>query len=100
MSNLLLLEPTLSDAAQDAYYVNNESPSAPVTSILAGAWNNVEALHAYTGPMEVFGAEGDQVIPVAHARRLAASRSQAQFHLIPGGHNDWSQQAEVRIRNP
>lgn len=76
------------------------SSSVPVGSILAGAWNNVEALHAYTGPMEVFGAEGDQVIPVEHARRLAASRSQARFHLIPGGHNDWSRQAEVQIRNP
>lgn len=76
------------------------SSSVPVGSILAGSWNNVEALKAYTGPIDVFGAESDQVIPVDHARRLAASRTQAKFHLIPGGHNDWSRQSAVQIRNP
>ena len=76
------------------------SSSVPVGTILAGSWNNVEALGDYTGPMEVFGAERDQVIPVDHARRLAASRSQAKFHLIPGGHNDWSDQDGVQIRYP
>ena len=76
------------------------SSSVPVGTILAGSWNNVEALKAYTGPMDVFGAENDQVIPVEHARRLAASRSQANFHLVPGGHNDWSRQDSVRVRYP
>jgi uncharacterized protein len=73
---------------------------APIGLLLAGAWNNVAALARYQGPIEVFGAERDEVIPVAHARALAASRPQAVFHLIPGAHNDWADQPAVRIRNP
>ena len=75
-------------------------PYLPTSLILAGSWNNVESLADYGGPIEVFGAEGDPVIPVAHARNLAASRPQAKFHPIPGGHMDWVQQAQVQIRNP
>jgi pimeloyl-ACP methyl ester carboxylesterase len=72
----------------------------PVGLLLAGSWDNVASLAQYDGPMEVFGAERDEVIPVRHARALAASRPQAQFHLIPGGHNEWSRAGAVRIRNP
>ena len=68
--------------------------------VAGGTWNNVEALASYHGPMDVFGAERDEVIHVRHAQALAASRPQAKFHLIRGGHNDWSTQADVRIRNP
>jgi pimeloyl-ACP methyl ester carboxylesterase len=75
-------------------------PYLPTSLILAGSWNNVESLAGYTGPVDVFGAERDVVIPVAHARKLAASLPQAKFQLIPGGHNDWSFQPQVRIRNP
>jgi pimeloyl-ACP methyl ester carboxylesterase len=61
---------------------------------------NVQSLHAYRGPVEVFGAERDEVIAVGHARDLAATLPQARFHLIPGGHNDWPRQPQVQIRNP
>jgi hypothetical protein len=72
---------------------------APVSLLLPGSWNNVDALAGYNGPMDVFGARRDEIIHVRHAQALAASRPQARFHLIEGGHNDWSSQ-EVRIRNP
>jgi len=75
-------------------------PYLPTSLILAGSWDNIESLSGYTGPIEVFGAEGDTIIPVAHARRLAASRPQAKFHLLPGEHMDWVQLPQVRIRNP
>ncbi len=75
-------------------------PYAPMSLLLAGSWNNVESLAKYHGPMDVFGAEKDQVIGVRHAQALAASRPQAKFHLLRGGHNDWSVQPEVAIRNP
>jgi hypothetical protein len=75
-------------------------PYAPMSLLLAGSWNNVESLAKYQGPVDVFGAEGDQVINVRHAQLLAASRPQAKFHLLRGGHNDWSTQPEVEIRNP
>jgi hypothetical protein len=73
---------------------------APMSVLLAGSWNNVEALSNYHGPMDVFGAERDEVIEVRHARALAASRPQAKFHLIAGGHNQWVEQPGLRIRNP
>jgi len=72
----------------------------PVSLLLAGSWDNVAALADFGGAMEVYGAENDEVIPVGHARSLAVSRPQAQFHLIPGGHNSWPHQRAVRIRNP
>jgi pimeloyl-ACP methyl ester carboxylesterase len=72
----------------------------PTGLLLAGSWDNVESMATYRGPVDVFGAEGDGIIPVEHARRLAASLPQARFHLIPGGHNEWSEQREVRVRNP
>jgi len=75
-------------------------PYAPMSLLLAGSWNNVESLAKYDGPVDVFGAERDQVINVRHAQALAASRPQAKFHLLRGGHNDWSTQPEVEIRNP
>lgn len=74
---------------------------APAGLVLAGYWNNVESLANYSGPMEVFGARGDEVIQVRHAQALAASRPQARFHMVQGGHNDWSiQKADILIRNP
>ncbi|HEU4779491.1 MAG TPA: hypothetical protein VFS58_06370 [Steroidobacteraceae bacterium] len=72
----------------------------PVGLILAGSWDNVETMAGYRGPVEVFGAERDEIIPVAQARRLAASLPQAKFTALPAGHNDWAAQAAVVIRNP
>lgn len=71
----------------------------PVGLILAGSWDNVKAMEDFRGPVDVYGAEGDGIIPVKHARRLASSLPHAQFYLIPGGHNDWPDQ-QVRVRNP
>lgn len=70
----------------------------PVGALLAGSWNNVEALAGYDGPMDVYGARDDEIIAVRHARALAASRPQARFHLLPGGHNDWAGQPALQIR--
>jgi pimeloyl-ACP methyl ester carboxylesterase len=76
------------------------APYLPVGWMLSGTWNNVAALAGYAGPVDIFGAERDAVIPVAHARALAASLPQAKFQLLPGGHNDWSDQAQLSIHNP
>lgn len=75
--------------------------SAPVGLLLANSWNNAESLANYHGPMDVFGARQDVVIHARHAQALAASRPQARFHFIEGGHNDWSAtEQKVQIRNP
>jgi len=71
----------------------------PVSLILMGTWDNIEALRGYTGPIEIFGAEKDEVIDVRHARALADSVPQANFHLISGGHG-WANGHEVAFRYP
>jgi pimeloyl-ACP methyl ester carboxylesterase len=72
----------------------------PVRWLLQDKWDNVEALRGYRGKVEIFAAQDDRVIPNPYARRLAEQVSGSVFHLIPGGHNDWSDQREVMIRNP
>jgi pimeloyl-ACP methyl ester carboxylesterase len=75
-------------------------PWLPVRWILGRTWDNRRALAAYRGPVEIFGAQDDAVIPVRHAQALAAAVPQAKFHLIAQGHNDWSRPGAVRIRFP
>jgi uncharacterized protein len=69
----------------------------PVSLILMGTWDNIDALQGYTGPLEIFGAEQDEVIAVRHARALADSVPQAKFHLIGGGHG-WANGRDVAFR--
>jgi pimeloyl-ACP methyl ester carboxylesterase len=75
-------------------------PFLPVRLVLRDNWDNIEALKGYTGPVTIYGAEDDQVIPVQHARHLAATLRDARFVLIHGGHNDWSASEDVRIEIP
>jgi pimeloyl-ACP methyl ester carboxylesterase len=75
-------------------------PFLPVGLLLPDNWDNVASLKAYDGPVEIFAAKGDTVIPPAHARALAASKAGAKLHEFDGGHNDWSHSNVVRIRNP
>jgi len=75
-------------------------PFLPVRLLLRDNWNNVTALANYRGPLEVYAATFDNVIPIAHAKALAATKAQALFHELNGGHNDWTQDASVQIRNP
>ena len=72
----------------------------PVDLLLAGYWNNLESMKGYRGPVDIFGAERDGIIPVKHAQSLAASIPQAKFYLIAGGHNEWSARPKVRFRCP
>ena len=69
----------------------------PVRLLLRDAWNNVEALRHYAGPVEIFGARDDTIIPVAHAKALAKQSPTAHFTEISGGHNDWSENSQVKI---
>jgi len=71
----------------------------PVGLVLMGTWDNIEALQGYAGPVEIFGAEKDEVIGVRHARALADSVRNGRFHLIGGGHG-WANGRDVAIRNP
>ena len=75
-------------------------PAFLVRLILRSNWDNIDAVSTYDGPIDIFGAEADEVIPVRHATALADSRPGANMVVIPGGHNDWSYGGKVRIRNP
>jgi pimeloyl-ACP methyl ester carboxylesterase len=72
----------------------------PVSLLLEAKWDNIQSLSRYRGPVEIFGAEQDRVIPIGHAEKLASTVPSARFHCIPGGHNDWSRDGCVEIRNP
>lgn len=75
-------------------------PFLPARLLLRDNWNNIEALSSYQGPLEIFGARDDTIIPIEHARTLAASKPSCSFHEIDGGHNDWADSGRVRIMNP
>lgn len=75
-------------------------PFLPVGLLLKDRWDNMAALSMYKGPVEIFGAQQDNVIGIGHARKLAAAIPSAKFHSIEGGHNDWSIGDRVEIRNP
>lgn len=75
-------------------------PRLAVRLLLTEDWDNIAALAHYHGPVEIFGAKDDNVIPIRHARALAASVPGAAFHEISGGHNDWSASSDVLFRFP
>ena len=70
----------------------------PVRLMLRDAWNNVESLRHYTGPVTIFAAQEDTIIPIAHAKALAKQIPGAQLVEISGGHNDWSESDQLRIQ--
>jgi len=81
----------LADVAADAL------PFFPARWLLLDRWDNIAALRQYAGPIEIYGAQDDEVIPVRHAQNLARGLTHAKFHLIPGGHNEWAHGAKVRL---
>jgi hypothetical protein len=73
-------------------------PFLPVRLLLRDNWDNITALRGYQGQLELFAARADTIIPLSHARMLAASKPSAVFHVIDGDHNDWAAGAKVKIR--
>jgi hypothetical protein len=82
---------SLASVASERFYF------LPVRLMLRDRWNNVESLRQYPGPVEIFGATGDGVIPIEHAKALAEHIPSAHFTAITGGHNDWSWNSHVKI---
>jgi len=56
------------------------------------------SLENYKGQIEIFGARGDTIIPISHAKALADGKPSAVFHVIEGNHNDWADGAKVKIQ--
>ena len=65
-------------------------PWFPVRWLMKDDWDNLTALRNYRGPVKILGAIDDRVIPIEHAKNLAAHVPQAKFEAILGGHG-WSE---------
>ncbi len=84
----------LSAVARERY------PGFVVSILLSSDWDNAATLSQYSGPVEIYGAEFDTVIPVYHAKSLADQIEGGEFIPFEGAHNEWSEQEAIRIRNP
>jgi uncharacterized protein len=84
----------LADVAMDHF------PAFLVRWFLQSDWDNGASLAHYQGPVDVFGAQEDRVIPVRHARALAEAVPGANLVIFDGGHNDWAASCRVQIRYP
>ncbi len=56
--------------------------------LVRDAFDNLEALSHYRGPLLVVHGDDDQLIPVSEGRALAQAVRSAEFHVLPCGHND------------
>lgn len=56
--------------------------------LIVDRFDNASALRRYRGPLLVFHGRQDRLIPVEHARRLAAIHGSAELVLYDAGHND------------
>lgn len=72
-------------------------PSFVVSMVLSAKWDNAEALSGYEGPVDIYGAKHDTIIPVAHAKALVDKIGQSRFIELDCGHNEWSEQEAVKI---
>jgi hypothetical protein len=90
---IVLLTPfdTLANAASHHFKL------LPIRLLLRDRWDNGEALRDYRGPVEIYGAERDEVIPMKFAKALADRLPGAVFHPMPGGHNDWHRNAGIQL---
>ncbi len=68
--------------------LNRLVPVVPVRLLLRDNWDNVASLHDYRGPLTIYAAEKDAVIPREQTLLLAASVPQARLNWLSGGHTD------------
>jgi pimeloyl-ACP methyl ester carboxylesterase len=69
----------------------------PVWLLLLDRWDNIESLQGFQGDIDIYAAEADEVIPIVHAKALSETSPNIRFHVLPGGHNDWSSCDRVTI---
>ncbi len=69
----------------------------PLRYLLRDHWDNIASLRDYRGPVEIYAALEDTVVPYERAQALAAALPGARLHTMLGGHNDWRRQNDVRL---
>ncbi|MDI1248261.1 MAG: hypothetical protein PSV13_05195 [Lacunisphaera sp.] len=72
-------------------------PLLPMRWLLRDNWDNVAALRGYSGPVTIFAAENDEVIPREHTLLLAGSVPGVRLVWLPGGHVGHSESPLVRL---
>jgi uncharacterized protein len=70
----------------------------PVRWLLRDSWNNIKSLGGYRGPVDIFAAKEDTVIPPIHAQNLAQQVPTSRLVLFAGGQNEWSNSPQVILR--
>ncbi len=63
--------------------------------LVRDAFDNLEVVRAFEGPILLLHGDRDQSIPVAHARALAAAAKHAVLQTLPCGHNDCARPWEL-----
>ncbi len=64
-------------------------PWLPVKYLMRDQWDNITALQDYAGPVEIYAARADEIIPFERAKALVDALPQARLIEMPGGHNSW-----------
>jgi len=75
-------------------------PLLPIRLLLKDNWDNVASLRDYRGPVTIYAAERDAVIPREHTLMLARSVPQARLIWVPAGHNDCGENEIARLSPP
>jgi pimeloyl-ACP methyl ester carboxylesterase len=86
IAGVVLITPwdSLADVVAEKY------PIFPVRWMLHDSFDSVAAVSRYDGPLVIVGAQQDELIPVAHARRFAGEHKCARLMLLPtADHDDW-----------
>lgn len=63
--------------------------------LVRDAFDNLEVVRAFQGPILLLHGDRDSSIPVAHARALQAAAARAELHVLPCGHNDCARPWEL-----
>lgn len=72
-------------------------PFLPVRLLLRHNWDNLASLRTYRGPVTIYAAEKDEVIPREQTLLLAASLPAARLVWLPGGHGATGENDVVRL---
>jgi alpha-beta hydrolase superfamily lysophospholipase len=86
IAGVVLITPwdSLANVAAEKY------PAFPVRWLLHDRFDSIAAVSRYEGPLVIIGAQRDELIPVAHARRFASEHDHARLMLLPNAdHDDW-----------
>lgn len=90
----------LTPFARLAEVARGHVPGLLVALALKSNWDNVASLANYRGPVEIYGAQVDVIIPVTQAKALAAALPGSKLTIVEGGHNDWAENSRVVIAYP